>query len=72
MQIISLLSMIFMRSGDLSSNPFDTTFWLFFATHSCRIAHDQVRRDGIQKDVRHELQEHHTWGAGLFQRRTYL
>ena len=30
MQVISLLSMIFMRSGDLTTNPFDTTFWLFF------------------------------------------
>ena len=30
MQVISLLSMIFMRSGDLASNPFDATFWLFF------------------------------------------
>jgi uncharacterized membrane protein YfcA len=30
MQVISLLSMIFMRSGELTSNPFDATFWLFF------------------------------------------
>lgn len=31
MQIISLISMIFMRSGDLTSNPFDMTFWMCFA-----------------------------------------
>ena len=30
MQFISLVSMIFLRSGDLNSNPFDETFWLFF------------------------------------------
>lgn len=30
MQVIALISMIFMRSGDLTSNPFDETFWLFF------------------------------------------
>jgi len=30
MQVISLLSMVFMRTGDLVSNPFDVTFWLFF------------------------------------------
>lgn len=30
MQVISLVSMIFLRSGDLTSNPFDETFWLFF------------------------------------------
>ena len=30
MQIISLISMTFMRSGDLTSNPFDATFWLCF------------------------------------------
>jgi uncharacterized membrane protein YfcA len=30
MQVIALLSMIFMRSGDLTANPFDKTFWLFF------------------------------------------
>ena len=30
MQVISLLGMIFLRSGDLTSNPFDETFLLFF------------------------------------------
>lgn len=30
MQVISLFMMIFMRSGDLTSNPFDKTFWLCF------------------------------------------
>ena len=30
MQVISLFSMIFIRSGDLTTNPFDETFWLFF------------------------------------------
>lgn len=30
MQVISLFSMIFMRSGDLTTNPFDEAFWLFF------------------------------------------
>jgi len=30
MQVISLVSMIFLRFGDLTSNPFDETFWLFF------------------------------------------
>jgi len=30
MQVISLFSMIFMRSGDLTTNPFDETFWLLF------------------------------------------
>ena len=30
MQVISLLSMVFMRTGDLVSNSFDVTFWLFF------------------------------------------
>lgn len=30
MQVIALVSMIFLRSGDLTSNPFDATFWLFF------------------------------------------
>jgi hypothetical protein len=29
MQVISLISMVFMRTGDLVSNPFDGPFWLF-------------------------------------------
>lgn len=30
MQVISLVSMVFMRTGDLASSPFDEPFWLFF------------------------------------------
>jgi uncharacterized membrane protein YfcA len=30
MQVISLVSLIFFRSGDLTTNPFDETFWLYF------------------------------------------
>lgn len=30
MQVISMVSMVFMRSGDLTANPFDKTFWLIF------------------------------------------
>lgn len=30
MQVISLVSLIFFRSGDLTANPFDETFWLYF------------------------------------------
>jgi len=30
MQVISLVSMVYMRTGELVSTPFDETFWLFF------------------------------------------
>lgn len=30
MQVTSLMSMLFLRSGELNSNPYDSTFWMLF------------------------------------------